>query len=59
MVKDHRTGTEVGNVSAVMDGVLDDFIRAKLSQEAKGEGEVVKKNIVFGFLMAIASILTS
>lgn len=35
MVKDHRTGTEVGNVSAVMDGALDDFIRAKLSQEAK------------------------
>jgi peptide chain release factor 2 len=29
-VKDHRTGTEVGNVDAVLDGDLDDFIRATL-----------------------------
>lgn len=34
MVKDTRTGAEVGNVSAVMDGDLDVFIRAKLSQDA-------------------------
>ena len=26
MVKDHRTGCETGNITAVMDGDLDDFI---------------------------------
>ena len=30
MVKDHRTGVEVGNVTAVMDGDLDQFIEAYL-----------------------------
>ncbi len=30
MVKDHRTGYEVGNVDAVMDGDLDDFIERYL-----------------------------
>ena len=35
MVKDHRTNVEVGNISAVMDGSLDEFIKAKLTQEAK------------------------
>lgn len=35
MVKDHRTNAEVGNIGAVMDGALDVFVRAKLSQEAK------------------------
>ena len=30
MVKDHRTNEETGNVQAVMDGGLDDFIRAFL-----------------------------
>ncbi len=30
MVKDHRTGHEVGNISAVMDGDLDGFIEAYL-----------------------------
>ena len=34
MVKDTRTGAEVGNVEAVMDGDLDVFVRAKLSQDA-------------------------
>ena len=34
MVKDTRTGAEVGNVEAVMDGDLDTFVRAKLSQDA-------------------------
>jgi peptide chain release factor 2 len=34
MVKDHRTGAETGNINAVMDGDLDLFIRAKLSQDA-------------------------
>ncbi len=32
MVKDHRTGFEVGNVDAVMDGALDGFIEAYLKQ---------------------------
>ena len=30
MVKDHRTNAEVGNINAVMDGDLDDFIDAYL-----------------------------
>jgi len=33
MVKDHRTKEETGNVSAVMDGDLDDFIRAYLMSQ--------------------------
>jgi len=32
MVKDHRTGFEVGNVDAVMDGDLDGFIESYLKQ---------------------------
>lgn len=32
MVKDHRTGAETGNVSAVMDGDIDAFIEAFLKQ---------------------------
>lgn len=32
MVKDHRTGFEVGNVDSVMDGNLDGFIEAYLKQ---------------------------
>jgi len=35
MVKDHRTNTEVGNVSAVMDGDIDVFINAYLVQSMK------------------------
>jgi peptide chain release factor 2 len=30
MVKDHRTGVEIGNVQAVMDGAIDPFIEAYL-----------------------------
>jgi peptide chain release factor 2 len=30
MVKDHRTNHEIGNVQAVLDGDLDDFVRAYL-----------------------------
>jgi peptide chain release factor 2 len=30
LVKDHRTGVETGNVQAVMDGGLDDFIEGYL-----------------------------
>ncbi|MGI6175454.1 MAG: peptide chain release factor 2 [Christensenellales bacterium] len=32
MVKDHRTGTETGNIGAVMDGEIDPFINAYLVQ---------------------------
>lgn len=32
MVKDHRTNFEVGNITAVMDGEIDGFIEAYLSQ---------------------------
>lgn len=32
MVKDHRTGAEVGNVTSVMDGNIDYFINEKLKQ---------------------------
>lgn len=35
MVKDHRTGEETGNVQKVMDGDLNDFINAYLTQNAK------------------------
>jgi len=35
MVKDHRTNTEVGNVSAVMDGEIDEFINAYLVRSMK------------------------
>ncbi len=34
LVKDHRTGTEIGNVQAVMDGELDPFIESYLRQAA-------------------------
>lgn len=36
MVKDHRTGFEVGNVDAVMDGDIDGFIESYLRQGVKG-----------------------
>jgi peptide chain release factor 2 len=34
LVKDHRTDVEVGNVEAVLDGKIDDFIEAYLHQQA-------------------------
>ena len=34
LVKDHRTGEETGNVSAVLDGELDPFINAYLKQRS-------------------------
>jgi len=34
LVKDHRTGFEVGNINAVMDGMLDGFINAYLKMES-------------------------
>ena len=35
MVKDHRTNYETGNVEAVMDGSIDDFIKAFLKSNAR------------------------
>lgn len=35
MVKDHRTGIEVGNVQAVLDGQVDPFIEAYLQQAGR------------------------
>ena len=40
MVKDHRTNEEIGNVSAVMDGDIDRFIRAFLMNQL---GETVEQ----------------
>ncbi len=40
MVKDHRTGHETGNISAVMDGDLDGFIEAKLRGQQKGDADL-------------------
>ena len=37
MVKDHRTGTEVGNADGVLDGDIESFIDAYLRQRATGE----------------------
>ncbi|MFT3705523.1 MAG: peptide chain release factor 2 [Agriterribacter sp.] len=37
MIKDHRTGYEVGNVQPVMDGELDGFIKAYLMMEKEAE----------------------
>jgi len=35
MVKDLRTGVEVGDANRVLDGDLDQFIRAELLREAR------------------------
>ena len=37
LVKDHRTGFEIGNVNAVMDGELDGFINSYLKAASLGE----------------------
>ena len=39
MVKDHRTNCETGNVNAVMDGELDEFINVYLKESAKNKEE--------------------
>jgi peptide chain release factor 2 len=38
MVKDHRTNVETGNINAVMDGEIDQFISAWLQHNA-GQAE--------------------
>jgi peptide chain release factor 2 len=42
MVKDHRTGEEMGNVDAVLDGYLDRFVQAYLHW-ASGNGKDVQR----------------
>jgi len=37
LAKDHRTGFEMGNINAVMDGDLDGFINAYLTAKSRGE----------------------
>ena len=37
LAKDHRTGFENGNIQAVMDGEIDGFINAYLTQSANGD----------------------
>jgi peptide chain release factor 2 len=39
MVKDHRTGAETGNVDAVMDGEIDDFISEYLKKAPREGGD--------------------
>ncbi len=39
MIKDHRTDYEVGNVGPVMDGEIDDFIKAYLMSEKESSTE--------------------
>ncbi len=39
MIKDHRTGYETGNVEPVLDGDLDEFIKAYLVMSAKNRTE--------------------
>jgi peptide chain release factor 2 len=38
MVKDHRTGVEVGNADAVLDGDIDQFIQAYLLKASEEPG---------------------
>ena len=40
MVKDHRTGVEIGNTAAVLDGAIDPFIEAYLMGVRKSGAEV-------------------
>ena len=44
MVKDHRTNFEKGNVGAVMDGEIDEFINAWLKQQAAKQLAFNQKN---------------
>lgn len=43
LIKDHRTGTEAGNVHAVMDGELDVFIDAYLKNSVSGNAMISKE----------------
>jgi peptide chain release factor 2 len=39
LVKDHRTGVEIGNTNAVLDGAIDEFIEAFLMGVRKSGAE--------------------
>jgi peptide chain release factor 2 len=41
LVKDHRTGVEVGNVDAVLDGGIDVFIRAAMRDRTKNGSSII------------------
>ena len=41
MVKDHRTGVEIGNTAAVLDGAIDPFIEAYLMGVRKGDADAM------------------
>jgi peptide chain release factor 2 len=43
LVKDHRTGVEVGNVDAVLDGDIDIFIKAALREKSKESSSSINK----------------
>jgi peptide chain release factor 2 len=40
LIKDHRTGFEKGNVNAVLDGGLDDFIKEYLLFKKEKSGRI-------------------
>lgn len=40
LVKDHRTGCETGNVQAVLDGEIDEFLMATLNQRRAGKASL-------------------
>lgn len=42
LVKDHRTNFEAGNVDAVMDGEIEDFISAYLQMQSLGRNSLEK-----------------
>jgi peptide chain release factor 2 len=39
LVKDHRTGLEIGDVDRVLDGDLDELIEAELRRRAEGKSQ--------------------
>jgi peptide chain release factor 2 len=43
MVKDLRTGVEIGNTDAVLDGDIDDFIRAYLMKSSGGGSDATSR----------------
>jgi peptide chain release factor 2 len=47
LVKDHRTGVEIGNITAVMDGEIDPFIIAYLKGSVKNNEKISLKKTAF------------